>query len=160
MSRRRDPSRCDVSRAAHNGTQAFAHVVDRKLVQPPFFVQIIFDVLGGIGSDIVKSDVHEVKQRIDLIEPPDLALRLADRKEQPVGRYGDIHLPRARREHEQGYLFDTDARVFLIPETRRHARQIRPYESENRTDLVPSLHFCRTSPAHTVTPVRIQRGYA
>jgi uncharacterized protein (DUF849 family) len=29
-----------------------AHVVDRKLVRPPFFVQMIFGVLGGIGSDI------------------------------------------------------------------------------------------------------------
>jgi 3,5-dioxohexanoate:acetyl-CoA acetone transferase len=29
-----------------------AHVVDRKIVQPPFFVQLIFGVLGGIGSDI------------------------------------------------------------------------------------------------------------
>jgi uncharacterized protein (DUF849 family) len=29
-----------------------AHVVDRKLVTPPFFVQMIFGVLGGIGPDI------------------------------------------------------------------------------------------------------------
>ena len=29
-----------------------AHVVDRKLVKPPFFVQMIFGVLGGIGPDI------------------------------------------------------------------------------------------------------------
>jgi uncharacterized protein (DUF849 family) len=29
-----------------------AHVVDRKLVKPPFFVQLIFGVLGGIGPDI------------------------------------------------------------------------------------------------------------
>ena len=30
-----------------------AHMVDRKIVQPPFFVQMIFGVLGGIGSDLV-----------------------------------------------------------------------------------------------------------
>ena len=36
-----------------------AHMVDRKIVQPPFFVQMIFGVLGGIGSDLVKPDVHE-----------------------------------------------------------------------------------------------------
>ena len=30
-----------------------AHMVDRKVVQPPFFVQMIFGVLGGIGSDLV-----------------------------------------------------------------------------------------------------------
>ena len=29
-----------------------AHMVDRKVVQPPFFVQMIFGVLGGIGSDL------------------------------------------------------------------------------------------------------------
>src|SRR4029453_9703884 len=29
-----------------------AHVVDRKLVRPPFFVQMIFGVLGGIGPEI------------------------------------------------------------------------------------------------------------
>ena len=29
-----------------------AHMVDRKIVQPPFFVQLIFGVLGGIGSDL------------------------------------------------------------------------------------------------------------
>ena len=28
-----------------------AHVVDRKLVEPPFFVQTIFGILGGIGTD-------------------------------------------------------------------------------------------------------------
>jgi uncharacterized protein (DUF849 family) len=29
-----------------------AHFVDRKLVQPPFFVQMIFGILGGIGADL------------------------------------------------------------------------------------------------------------
>ena len=29
-----------------------AHLVDRKLVTPPFFVQMIFGVLGGIGPDV------------------------------------------------------------------------------------------------------------
>jgi 3,5-dioxohexanoate:acetyl-CoA acetone transferase len=29
-----------------------AHIVDRKLIAPPFFVQMIFGVLGGIGPDI------------------------------------------------------------------------------------------------------------
>jgi uncharacterized protein (DUF849 family) len=29
-----------------------AHMVDRKIVEPPFFVQMIFGVLGGIGSDL------------------------------------------------------------------------------------------------------------
>ncbi len=28
-----------------------AHLLDRKLVQPPFFVQTIFGILGGIGAD-------------------------------------------------------------------------------------------------------------
>jgi uncharacterized protein (DUF849 family) len=28
-----------------------AHVVERKLVEPPFFVQTIFGILGGIGAD-------------------------------------------------------------------------------------------------------------
>ena len=29
-----------------------AHFVDRKVIEPPFFVQIIFGILGGIGADI------------------------------------------------------------------------------------------------------------
>jgi len=29
-----------------------AHFLDRKLVQPPFFVQMIFGILGGIGPDL------------------------------------------------------------------------------------------------------------
>jgi uncharacterized protein (DUF849 family) len=29
-----------------------AHFVDRKLVTPPFFIQMIFGVLGGIGTDL------------------------------------------------------------------------------------------------------------
>lgn len=29
-----------------------AHFVDRKLVKPPFFVQMIFGILGGIGPDL------------------------------------------------------------------------------------------------------------
>src|ERR1700756_2072081 len=28
-----------------------AHFVDRKLIEPPFFVQTIFGILGGIGPD-------------------------------------------------------------------------------------------------------------
>jgi uncharacterized protein (DUF849 family) len=29
-----------------------AHFVDRKMVKPPFFVQLIFGILGGIGADM------------------------------------------------------------------------------------------------------------
>jgi len=29
-----------------------AHFVDRKLLKPPFFVQMIFGILGGIGTDL------------------------------------------------------------------------------------------------------------
>jgi uncharacterized protein (DUF849 family) len=29
-----------------------AHIVDRGLVKPPFFVQLIFGILGGIGADM------------------------------------------------------------------------------------------------------------
>ena len=29
-----------------------AHFVDRKMVEPPFFVQIIFGILGGIGAEM------------------------------------------------------------------------------------------------------------
>ena len=31
---------------------SLAHFVERKLVQPPFFVQTIFGILGGIGPDV------------------------------------------------------------------------------------------------------------
>ena len=40
-----------------------AHMVDRKIVQPPFFVQMIFGVLGGIGSDI--ANLMFMKQTAD-----------------------------------------------------------------------------------------------
>ena len=31
---------------------SLAHFIDRKLVKPPFFVQLIFGILGGIGADL------------------------------------------------------------------------------------------------------------
>ena len=40
-----------------------AHVVDRRLVRPPFFVQLIFGVLGGIGPDI--ANLMFMKQTAD-----------------------------------------------------------------------------------------------
>jgi uncharacterized protein (DUF849 family) len=40
-----------------------AHVVDRHLVQPPFFVQTIFGVLGGIGPDL--ANLMFLKQTAD-----------------------------------------------------------------------------------------------
>ena len=40
-----------------------AHMVDRKVVQPPFFVQMIFGVLGGIGSDL--ANLMFMKQTAD-----------------------------------------------------------------------------------------------
>ncbi len=40
-----------------------AHVVDRKLVKPPFFVQMVFGVLGGIGADI--ANLQFMKQTAD-----------------------------------------------------------------------------------------------
>ena len=40
-----------------------AHVVDRKLVEPPFFIQLIFGVLGGIGPDV--ADLMFMKQTAD-----------------------------------------------------------------------------------------------
>jgi uncharacterized protein (DUF849 family) len=29
-----------------------AHFLDRKLIKPPFFIQLIFGILGGIGADL------------------------------------------------------------------------------------------------------------
>jgi len=40
-----------------------AHIVDRKLIKPPFFVQLIFGVLGGIGPDI--ANLMFMKQTAD-----------------------------------------------------------------------------------------------
>jgi uncharacterized protein (DUF849 family) len=40
-----------------------AHMVDRKIVWPPFFVQMIFGVLGGIGSDL--ANLMFMKQTAD-----------------------------------------------------------------------------------------------
>jgi uncharacterized protein (DUF849 family) len=40
-----------------------AHFVDRKLVTPPFFIQMVFGVLGGIGTDL--TDLMCMKQTAD-----------------------------------------------------------------------------------------------
>ena len=40
-----------------------AHIVDRKLVTPPFLVQMIFGVLGGIGPDV--ANLMFMKQTAD-----------------------------------------------------------------------------------------------
>jgi 3,5-dioxohexanoate:acetyl-CoA acetone transferase len=40
-----------------------AHFVDRKLIVPPFFIQMVFGVLGGIGSDI--ANLTFMKQTAD-----------------------------------------------------------------------------------------------
>lgn len=40
-----------------------AHFVDRGLVKPPFFVQMIFGVLGGIGADL--ENLHYMKETAD-----------------------------------------------------------------------------------------------
>ena len=40
-----------------------AHFVDRGLVKPPFFVQMIFGVLGGIGADL--ENLHVMRQTAD-----------------------------------------------------------------------------------------------
>jgi uncharacterized protein (DUF849 family) len=40
-----------------------AHFLDRKLVQPPLFVQTIFGILGGIGADL--ENLHHMKRIAD-----------------------------------------------------------------------------------------------
>ncbi len=40
-----------------------AHFVDRKLIEPPFFVQTIFGILGGIGADW--DNLHFMKKTAD-----------------------------------------------------------------------------------------------
>lgn len=40
-----------------------AHFVDRKLIEPPFFVQTIFGILGGIGPDW--DNLHFMKKTAD-----------------------------------------------------------------------------------------------
>jgi uncharacterized protein (DUF849 family) len=48
---------------------SLAHIVDRKLIAPPFFVQMIFGVLGGIGPDI--ANLLFMKQTADRLFGPD-----------------------------------------------------------------------------------------
>jgi 3,5-dioxohexanoate:acetyl-CoA acetone transferase len=40
-----------------------AHMVERRLVEPPFFVQTIFGILGGIGTDV--EDLLHMKRTAD-----------------------------------------------------------------------------------------------
>ena len=42
-----------------------AHFLDRKLINPPFFVQMIFGILGGIGADLDNlMFMHRTAQRL------------------------------------------------------------------------------------------------
>jgi uncharacterized protein (DUF849 family) len=64
-----------LTRCAENGTRfeiecydighlyTLAHFVDRKLVKPPFFVQSVFGILGGIGPH--PEDVSHMKRTAD-----------------------------------------------------------------------------------------------
>jgi uncharacterized protein (DUF849 family) len=42
---------------------SLAHFIDRGLVKPPFFVQLIFGILGGIGAD--HDNLQFMKQSAD-----------------------------------------------------------------------------------------------
>jgi uncharacterized protein (DUF849 family) len=46
-----------------------AHFIDRKLVEPPFFVQLIYGILGGIGADL--DNLMFMKQTADRLFGPD-----------------------------------------------------------------------------------------
>lgn len=46
-----------------------AHFVDRGLVKPPFFIQMIFGILGGIGADL--DNLMFMKQTADRLFGPD-----------------------------------------------------------------------------------------
>jgi uncharacterized protein (DUF849 family) len=46
-----------------------AHFLDRKLVRPPFFVQLIFGILGGIGADL--DNLMFMKRTADRLFGPD-----------------------------------------------------------------------------------------
>lgn len=37
-----------------------AHFLDRKLIEPPLFVQSIFGILGGTGGKLAKSNAEQV----------------------------------------------------------------------------------------------------
>ena len=42
-----------------------AHFVDRGLIQPPFFIQMIYGILGGAGADLDNlTHMHRVAQRL------------------------------------------------------------------------------------------------
>jgi len=46
-----------------------AHFIDRKLVKPPFFVQLIYGILGGIGADL--DNLMFMKQTADRLFGPE-----------------------------------------------------------------------------------------
>jgi uncharacterized protein (DUF849 family) len=46
-----------------------AHFIDRKLVKPPFFVQMIYGILGGIGADL--DNLMFMKQTADRLFGPE-----------------------------------------------------------------------------------------
>ena len=90
-----------------------AHFVDRKVVEPPFFVQIIFGILGGIGADM--RNLMFMKETADRLfgdayrwsvlgaGPPPASLRHAggDDGRQCSRRAGGFALYRPRRDGGQ-----------------------------------------------------------
>jgi uncharacterized protein (DUF849 family) len=62
-----------------------AHFVDRGMVKPPFFVQIIFGILGGIGADM--RNLHFMKETADRLFGDDYqwSVLAAGRHQMPFG---------------------------------------------------------------------------
>ena len=83
-------SRCECYDIGHLYT--LAHFVDRGLVKPPFFVQSVFGILGGIGAhpeDVAAYEAHRrppVRQGLPLVGAGRGTQPDADRRD--VGRDG------------------------------------------------------------------------
>jgi uncharacterized protein (DUF849 family) len=67
-----------------------AHFADRKLVEPPFFVQSIFGILGGIGPD--PENLMHMKATADRLFGNDyyLSILAAGRHQMPLVTFGAI----------------------------------------------------------------------
>jgi uncharacterized protein (DUF849 family) len=81
-----------------------AHFVDRGLVKPPFFVQMIFGVLGGIGPDL--ENLVFMKQTADrLLARSVPVVRLAaGRHQMPFLTGSAARRPRARWTGGQSFI--------------------------------------------------------
>jgi uncharacterized protein (DUF849 family) len=130
-----------------------AHFLERRLVEPPFFVQMIFGILGGIGADL--DNLTYMKQTADRLFGKDTyqwSVLAAGRQQMPfvtqaglmggnvrVGLEDSLYLERGRVAASNAEQVLKIRRILaefsLEPATPTEARQLLGLKSADRVDF-------------------------